>query len=136
MARLPFRCSDDVICAGLDALRVELEIPAHFSDEVLAEAEASAHAGPTIPSGSAGTSIVDRTDLELVTIDPPGSMDLDQAVTVVRNGVQVFQGKVQRKVATMMRSLAERGDPSYVFPAVVTISEKTRAATFRGKVAD
>ena len=63
-------------------------------------------------------------------------LDLDQAVTVVRNGVQVFQGKVQRKVATMMRSLAERGDPSYVFPAVVTISEKTRAATFRGKVAD
>ncbi len=82
MARLPFRCSDDVICAGLDALRVELEIPAHFSDEVLAEAEASAHAGPTIPSGSAGTSIVDRTDLELVTIDPPGSMDLDQAVYI------------------------------------------------------
>lgn len=80
MARLPFRCSDDVICAGLDALRVELEIPEHFSDEVLAEAEASAQAGPKIPRGSAGTSIVDRTDLELVTIDPPGSMDLDQAV--------------------------------------------------------
>ncbi len=80
MARLPFRCSDEVICAGLDALRVELEIPDEFSDQVLAEAEASAHAGPTIPPGSAGTSISDRTDLELVTIDPPGSMDLDQAV--------------------------------------------------------
>lgn len=80
MARLPFRCADEVICAGLEALRAELEIPESFSDEVLAEAKASAEAGPTIPPGSSGTSIVDRTDLPLVTIDPPGSMDLDQAV--------------------------------------------------------
>lgn len=80
MARLPFRCSDDVICAGLDALRVELEIPDDFPAEVIAEAEASALAGPTIPNGSSGRTVSDRTDLELVTIDPPGSMDLDQAV--------------------------------------------------------
>jgi predicted esterase len=49
-------------------------------------------------------------------------LDLDQAVTVVRNGVEVFQDTVQRNVATMMRSLAERGDPCYLFPAVVTLS--------------
>ena len=36
--------------------------------------------GPRIPPGSAATTVTDRTDIELVTIDPPGSMDLDQAV--------------------------------------------------------
>jgi hypothetical protein len=46
-------------------------------------------------------------------------LNLDQAVTIVCNGVQVFNDKVQRKVATMMQSLAERGDPDYVFAAVV-----------------
>ncbi len=80
MARLPFRCDDDVICKGLDALRTELEVPKAFPDEVIAEAEASAAAGPQIPDGSAATVVTDRTDIELVTIDPPGSMDLDQAV--------------------------------------------------------
>ena len=80
MPRLPYRCDDKIICDGLDALRLELEIPDRFSDEVIAEAEASAALGPQIPPGSADTSIDDRTDIELVTIDPPGSMDLDQAV--------------------------------------------------------
>ena len=80
MARLPFRCEDDVICAGLDALRVELEIPTTFPDDVLDEAEASAAAGPRIPPGSSGTTVADRADIEFVTIDPPGSQDLDQAV--------------------------------------------------------
>jgi len=48
----------------------------------MAEATASAAAGPQIPPGSAATTVTDRTDLELVTIDPPDSMDLDQAVHV------------------------------------------------------
>ena len=79
MARLHYRCSPSQanICRGLDKLREELDVPETFSDEVIAEAEASAAAGPQIPAGSAGTVVVDRTDLELVTIDPPGSMDLD-----------------------------------------------------------
>lgn len=85
MARLPFRCSDDVIRAGLDALREELEVPDGFSAEVIAEAEASAAAGPQIPPGSAATTVTDRTDIALVTIDPPGSMDLDQAVHIEAN---------------------------------------------------
>lgn len=45
-----------------------------FPPAVLAAAEASAHALPATTS--------DATDLALVTIDPPGSMDLDQAVAV------------------------------------------------------
>ncbi len=84
MARLPFKCDDKLICAGLHALRIELEIPEDFPEAVIAEAEASAAAGPQIPPGSAATTITDRTDLELVTIDPPDSQDLDQAVHVAK----------------------------------------------------
>ncbi len=88
MARLPYRCAPNqtVIGEGLEALRTELEVPKGFSDAVMAEAEASAANGPEIPSGSAGTEVVDRRELELVTIDPPGSMDLDQAVHVEERG--------------------------------------------------
>lgn len=58
----------------------------------MAEATASAEAGPQIPPGSAAASVVDRTTLELVTIDPPDSMDLDQAVHVEQTaqGWRVF----------------------------------------------
>lgn len=94
MARLHYRCSPTQanICRGLNRLRDELDIPKAFSDEVVAEAEASAAAGAGIPQGSAGATVIDRTDLELVTIDPPGSMDLDQAVHVEKTsqGWRVF----------------------------------------------
>jgi exoribonuclease R len=62
----------------LDALRAELDVPAAFPPDALAEAEAAART-PRLPD-------LDRTDLPLVTIDPPGSSDLDQAVHVVRSG--------------------------------------------------
>lgn len=82
MTRIPYRCSptNTVIHDGLDALRVELEIPSTFPQVVLQEAKDSAATGPQIPRGSAATSISDRTDIPLVTVDPPGSLDLDQAV--------------------------------------------------------
>ncbi len=80
MPSVPYLCEDQVICEGLDALRSQLEVPTGFSDEVIAEAEASAAAGPQIPEGSAASTVTDRTDIELVTIDPPDSMDLDQAL--------------------------------------------------------
>jgi exoribonuclease R len=63
-------------------LRQALEIRAGFPDEVLAEA---AHAaGSRDPTTSSRH--VDRTDVPFVTIDPPGSRDLDQAVHVERLG--------------------------------------------------
>jgi exoribonuclease R len=62
----------------LDGLRAELAAPGPFPPEALAEAEAAARA-PRLPD-------VDRTDLPLVTIDPPGSMDLDQALHLARAG--------------------------------------------------
>ncbi len=60
-------------------VRRELEVPASFPPEVLAEAAAAAAASPR-PDAT------DATDLPLVTIDPPGSMDLDQAMHVERLG--------------------------------------------------
>lgn len=80
MPRVPYRCDDSTICEGLRDVRSELEVPSEFPAEVVAEAEQSAAAGPQIPEGSAGSTVADRTDLELVTIDPPDSMDLDQAL--------------------------------------------------------
>jgi exoribonuclease R len=73
--RLP---ADRLAAADLDALREEVGAPAGFPAEALAEAEAVA-AAPDLPA-------LDRTDLPLVTIDPPGSRDLDQAVAVGRRG--------------------------------------------------
>ena len=52
-------------------IRADLEVREEFPAEVLAEAERSI-AAPELP-------VRDETAVELVTIDPPGSMDLDQA---------------------------------------------------------
>jgi len=60
-------------------LRKELDIPAEFPPEVLAEA---AEAAKRVP----GPEYVDRRDIEFVTIDPPSSLDLDQAVQIERRG--------------------------------------------------
>lgn len=66
------------IAASLQRLRDELKVPAVFPSDVLTAAEAAA-AGPR-PGERA-----DRTDIELVTIDPEGAMDLDQAVHIAKN---------------------------------------------------
>lgn len=61
----------------LAALRVELGLPAGFAAEVLSEAAAASW-------DMAGR--VDARDLELVTLDPAGSRDLDQAFLIERRG--------------------------------------------------
>ncbi|GAB2611375.1 RNB domain-containing ribonuclease [Pseudactinotalea suaedae] len=63
---------------ALAALRTELEVPGEFSAEALAEAERAAAAPPRHD--------LDATDVELVTVDPPGSRDLDQALYLSRQG--------------------------------------------------
>jgi hypothetical protein len=62
--------------AGLDALRAEAGVPAAFPADVEAEAAAAA---AREPEG-------ERVDIPFVTIDPPGSRDLDQAVHIERRG--------------------------------------------------
>src|SRR5919199_251790 len=74
--------SDPASVAALEerfaAIRARLGIPADFPTEVLAAAEQAAVA-PALPAA-------DLTDLEFVTVDPPGSTDLDQAMHLERRG--------------------------------------------------
>jgi exoribonuclease R len=62
--------------AGFEAVRVELGVPADFAPSTLAAAAEAARA-PRLPD-------TDLTDIPFVTIDPPGSMDLDQALHIQR----------------------------------------------------
>ena len=66
------------MAAGLAALRARLEIPDEFPAQVIDAAERAA-GSPRLPE-------LDRTDLELLTIDPEGSRDLDQAMHIARDG--------------------------------------------------
>lgn len=59
-------------------IREELAAPGAFPPEALADAERAA-ADPDLPRR-------DETALPLCTIDPPGSMDLDQALHIAREG--------------------------------------------------
>jgi exoribonuclease R len=67
------------LAAGFDRIREELGVPEGFPPD--AEAEAAAAAVP-----AAGPDRADRRDVALITIDPPGSRDLDQAVHIARLG--------------------------------------------------
>ncbi len=62
-------------------LRTEFALPESFGPAVLAEAETAV----LDPLASAGGR-EDATDLPFVTIDPPGSKDLDQAMVIERRG--------------------------------------------------
>ncbi|MEV5975988.1 RNB domain-containing ribonuclease [Streptomyces sp. NPDC052114] len=62
--------------AVLRELRAKLEVPDAFPADVLAEAERAA-AAPRLPSH-------DATDIPFFTIDPPTSVDLDQAMHLSR----------------------------------------------------
>jgi exoribonuclease R len=63
---------------AFDAVRAELKVPGDFPPDVLAEAEAAAI--------SAELPQRDETALPFLTIDPSGSMDLDQALHIERVG--------------------------------------------------
>ncbi len=75
---------DDTLARGVADIQRELRLPLAFPPEVEAAA-AQAAANPRLPD-------LDRTDIPLVTIDPPGSMDLDQAMHLERNasGYRVY----------------------------------------------
>jgi len=64
--------------AGFGAIRRQLDVPDGFPADVVAAADQVARRGPELPPGATGP-VVDRRDLELITIDPPTSTDLDQA---------------------------------------------------------
>ncbi|MGW1072634.1 RNB domain-containing ribonuclease [Streptomyces sp. NPDC002537] len=70
--------------AALRELRVRTGAPPAFPPDVLAEAEAAARRPPRPPAH-------DATDLPLFTIDPPASMDLDQAMFLARRATGGFR---------------------------------------------
>jgi exoribonuclease R len=70
---LPKVVPDD-LAKGLTSIRAALEVPEDFPADVVAAAEQAA-AAPRLPD-------LDRTDIELITIDPQGSRDLDQALHI------------------------------------------------------
>ncbi|GGL13919.1 ribonuclease R [Sphaerisporangium melleum] len=62
------------LAEGFERIRGELELPEAFPAPAMEEAaQVAAASMPELP---------DRTDLPLLTIDPPGSMDLDQALCI------------------------------------------------------
>ena len=87
------------LAAGLARIRAELDVPDHFAPEVVAAAEAAV-AGVRLPE-------LDRTDLELVTIDPPGARDLDQALHIA----QVKEGFVVSYAIADVAAFVTAGDP-------------------------
>lgn len=69
---------------GFEHIRTELEVPPAFPPEVVAAAEEAAR--------SAQLPASDVTDFAFVTIDPPGSMDLDQALHIERRDTRQSGG--------------------------------------------
>lgn len=67
------------LAARFAAIRAELEVPEDFPAEALAEAESVSTAPITLPER-------DESAVPFLTIDPPGSMDLDQAMHIERDG--------------------------------------------------
>jgi VacB/RNase II family 3'-5' exoribonuclease len=89
--------SHRVAGAPLDfaALRDELEVPGDFTSAALADAERAA-ALVELPDE-------DATDVPFVTIDPPGSRDLDQAVHIAHNGDGYLVSYAIADVASFVR---------------------------------
>jgi exoribonuclease R len=61
-----------------EAIRDEFDVPKEFPADVVAEAMQAA--------GSADLPTTDATDIPFITLDPPTSMDLDQAMHIERQG--------------------------------------------------
>jgi exoribonuclease R len=72
------RANLPVLREGLERIEGELELPGEFPPEAVASAQAAA--------AQAEAPEVDLTDLDFLTIDPAGSLDLDQAMHISRNG--------------------------------------------------
>ncbi len=66
------------IASALAELRASLDVSVEFPPAALEEAETSARS-PRLPDA-------DETSIPFVTIDPPGSLDLDQALHLERSG--------------------------------------------------
>ena len=117
------------VAQTLDALRAHYEVPTAFPPEALAEAEAAAGAwAQDGPARLLADGARDARDLELVTIDPPGSMDLDQAVLLERLTAQagVGTGAAQEPAATYRVHYAIASLATFVTPGGALDAELRR----------
>src|SRR4051812_46349706 len=85
--------------AGIARIQAELDVTPSFPAQV-EEAAAKAAADPRLPD-------LDRTDLPFLTIDPAGSMDLDQALHLERDG----DGYVVHYAIADVAAFVSPGDP-------------------------
>jgi VacB/RNase II family 3'-5' exoribonuclease len=88
-----------VLRKGISKIQGELDVAPEFPPAVERAAVAAA-AEPRLPD-------LDRTDLPFVTIDPPGSLDLDQALHIERNG----EGYVVYYAIADVAAFVTPGDP-------------------------
>ena len=72
--RIHVQADDNLLAQSMRDIQAEMKLPLAFPAEVEAAAERAA-TNPRLPA-------LDRTDVPLITIDPPESMDLDQAMYV------------------------------------------------------
>ena len=84
---------------GIAAIQQEMKVSASFPEAVEAAAQEAA-ANPRLPE-------LDRTDIELVTIDPEGAKDLDQAMHIERSG----EGYVVHYAIADVAAFVAPGDP-------------------------
>src|SRR5690349_11874253 len=84
---------------GISQIQAEMKVTPDFPDEVVAAAKEAA-AEPRLPAR-------DRTHMPFVTIDPPGSMDLDQALFIERDG----DGYVVHYAIADLAAFITPGDP-------------------------
>ncbi len=84
---------------GIAALQTELGVTPEFAEDVMSAARKAAE-NPRLPE-------LDRTDLELFTIDPASSMDLDQAMYLQRDG----DGYVVHYAIADLAAFITPGDP-------------------------
>ncbi|MDO4243587.1 MAG: RNB domain-containing ribonuclease [Actinomyces sp.] len=109
----PFTATPASVIAALDSLRDRHAVPAEFSAGALAEAEAAARSwAEDGPARLLDQGARDARDLPLVTIDPPGSMDLDQALLLERIGPPAgARGEAVYRVSYAIASLATFVEP-------------------------
>jgi exoribonuclease R len=88
-----------VVAEGIAKIQQEQGIDPEFPAEV-EEAAARAAASPRLPE-------LDRTDIPFITIDPEGSMDLDQALHIERAG----EGYVVHYAIADVAAFVSAGDP-------------------------
>ena len=111
------------VAQTLDALRAHYEVPTAFPPEALAEAEAAAGAwAQDGPARLLADGARDARGLELVTIDPPGSMDLDQAVLLERLPAQADHADQAGTAAREARDAPEPAATYRVHYAIASLA--------------